>query len=157
MTFVALYDDDRLPLDTIILEPPTHSDHDLAFLSYIIHCFETRTNIQPTVFIRYVPQEHDTNILEVIHNMANALVDIPFIIPGKTQLVINTNTQLFQGDYITKNTEKPTLFGVNLLALLKHTHVTKLRALRQSFINNNNNNTQDTLGHFWMAITHNLL
>jgi hypothetical protein len=149
MNFVAFTYDTRLPDDTIILDY-IHHDPDIAFISFIIHCFETRTNIKPTVFIRFIPKEYDTNITEVIHNIANALVDIPFIIPGHIQHIQNT-IQPFQVDVIKKSTQKPTIFGLNLLALLKITPVDKLRRILHFFTQQNNDS--QALGFFWNQIT----
>ena len=151
-TFIAFRPDDRLPRHTIILQP-VDSDPDIAFLEYIIQCFETRTNIRPTVFIRFIPDQHATNITQVLQNIAQALVDIPVLIPGQIQNTLN-DFPVFQGqEFIKKHTEKPTLFGFNLLALLKQVPIQRLRGILKFF----RDNEPSSLGFFWLAVANNVL
>ena len=145
--YVAFQPDYRLPNNTITLQT-LHSDPDIAFLQYIIQCFETKTNIRPTVFIRHIPIEHHTNIQEVLQNMTNALLDIPAIIPGKVNTVYN-HLPIFQEQLtIRQLTEKPTLFGFNLFILLKHLPVYKLRGILKFF----QDNQPQQFGFFWTTI-----
>ena len=121
------------------------SDPDLAFLNYIIDCFELRTNIRPTVFIRYVPEEYISTIDQVIHNISNALKDVPVLIPCTEHTCIENTTPVFDSHTLRK-TEKPIIFGLNLLALLKQVPTAKLRAIRNFF------RDRDDLGHFWFSV-----
>lgn len=147
MTAFVTYDiHHSLPPEVIKVHHPTN-DPDIAFLNYIIECFELRTNIRPTVFIRNVPQEFISTIHQIIHNISNALTDIPVIIPTTQHQIIENTTTVFESHTLRK-TEKPTIFGINLLALLKQVPVANLRAIRNYFIQHN----PDNLGFFWFNI-----
>lgn len=138
--------DTRLPPGVVRLEDPS-GNPDLAFLNYIIECFELRTNIRPTVFIRSVPDHYVVTIDQIINNIGNALRDIPCMIPCTQHILVENTTPVFEGRTIRK-TEKPTIFGFNLLALLKHVPVAKLRNIRNYF----RDHDPQALGHFWFNI-----
>ena len=141
---VAFEYDPSLPSGVIKL-PDTSNNPDLAFLNYIIECFELRINIRPTVFIRSVPYEYVSTIDQIIHNISHALKDVPVLIPCTQHTLVENTTTVFEGHTLRK-TEKPTIFGINLLALLKQVSTAKLRAIRNFYQN------RDDLGHFWFNI-----